>query len=93
MLDKAMRLEEPSRGPSSSRKKSEDTSDDTTDDEKASWGGNGHANGSAGGMDGSSEFSGMGTGEVQRRGLLGPRVKGVLVVACKYLEKGEKMGL
>ena len=51
------------------------------------------ANGSAEGTAGSNGFGEMGSGEIQRRGLLGSRVKGVLVVACKYLEKGEKMGL
>lgn len=39
-----------------------------------------------------SEGSGEG-GELQRRGLLGPRIKGVLVLACKVLEKGERFGL
>ncbi|KAM0750818.1 DnaJ-domain-containing protein [Meredithblackwellia eburnea MCA 4105] len=33
-----------------------------------------------------------GAGELQRRGLLGPRIKGVLVLACKVLEKGERYG-
>lgn len=33
-----------------------------------------------------------GGGELQSRGLLGPRVKGVLVLACKVLEKGERFG-
>lgn len=34
-----------------------------------------------------------GGGELQRRGLLGPRVKGVLIIACKVLEKGERFGM
>lgn len=34
-----------------------------------------------------------GTGELQRRGLLGPKIKGVLVLACKVLEKGERFGM
>lgn len=37
--------------------------------------------------------AGPGSGELQRRGLLGPRVKGVLVLACKVLEKGERFGI
>ena len=44
----------------------------------------------------STADGGAGTGEageLQRRGLLGPRVKGVLVLACKLLEKGERFGL
>lgn len=32
-------------------------------------------------------------GELQRRGLLGPRIRGVLVLACKVLERGERLGL
>lgn len=32
-------------------------------------------------------------GELARRGILGPRVKGVLVIACKVLEKGERYAL
>lgn len=43
--------------------------------------------------DGARWENGEGGGELQRRGLLGPRVKGVLVLACKVLEKGEKFGL
>ncbi|KAK4055350.1 hypothetical protein OIO90_003188 [Microbotryomycetes sp. JL221] len=39
-----------------------------------------------------TDATGTGAGELQRRGLLGPRVKGVLVLACKVLEKGEKWG-
>ena len=91
VLDKAMRLEEPSRGPASHKK----TSEDTPDDEKSTCDGNGNARMASGseGMEGSNGIGNMGSGEIQRRGLLGPRVKGVLVVACKYLEKGEKMGL
>lgn len=33
------------------------------------------------------------SGELQSRGLLPPRVKGALVIACKVLEKGERWGL
>lgn len=40
-----------------------------------------------------AEEAGAATGELQRRGLLGPRIKGALVIACKVLEKGEKFGL
>lgn len=40
----------------------------------------------------SSFTSETGGGELQSRGLLGPRVKGVLVLACKVLEKGERFG-
>lgn len=37
--------------------------------------------------------TGMGTGgELTRRGLLGPRIRGVIVLATKILEKGEKFG-
>lgn len=40
------------------------------------------------------EWTGNGeAGELQRRGLLGPRIKGVLVLACRVLEKGERFGL
>jgi hypothetical protein len=42
---------------------------------------------------GMSDGSSVGGGELQRRGLLGPRVKGVLVLACKVLEKGERFGI
>jgi hypothetical protein len=40
-----------------------------------------------------AEGDGVGGGELLRRGLLGPRVKGVLVVACRVLERGEKLGM
>lgn len=51
---------------------------------------NGHANanGEARGGGGAK-----GTGELTSRGLLGPRIKGALVLACKVLEKGERIGL
>ncbi|KAL8276321.1 hypothetical protein RQP46_011287 [Phenoliferia psychrophenolica] len=42
--------------------------------------------------DSNDEGDAMG-GELTRRGILGPRVKGVLVLACKVLEKGERMGI
>lgn len=45
------------------------------------------------GEGGGGESGGVGAGELQRRGLLGPRIKGALVIACKVLEKGEKFGL
>lgn len=32
-------------------------------------------------------------GELERRGLLGTKVRGVLVLACKVLEKGERFGM
>ncbi|SCV70202.1 BQ2448_1596 [Microbotryum intermedium] len=64
--------------------------------ERETKGGNREANGEEGGgsrkngeQSGASAAAG---GELQRRGLLGPRVKGVLVVACKMLEKAEKFG-
>lgn len=34
-----------------------------------------------------------GSRELQRRELLGPKIKGVLVMACKVLERGERLGL
>lgn len=39
-----------------------------------------------------AEGDGVGGGELLRRGLLGPRVKGVLILACRVLERGENMG-
>lgn len=35
----------------------------------------------------------MPAGELQRRGLLGPRVKGMLVITCKVIEKVERLGM
>lgn len=82
VLDKAMRAE-PNRTSPTSTKKKDDSSN--VDPERESWNGTGAAP-TATGM-------GIGQGELQRRGLLGPRVKGVLVVACAILSKGEKFGM
>lgn len=35
----------------------------------------------------------MPAGELQRRRLLGPRVKGMLVITCKVIEKVERLGM
>ncbi|KAM0790910.1 hypothetical protein ACM66B_004217 [Microbotryomycetes sp. NB124-2] len=89
VLDKAMREEvvvHPNPSSSSSahhnRRASSSSSSSSASDSDA-------ASGVSDMEDGASTAA---AGELQRRGLLGPRVKGVLVLACKVLEKGEKWG-
>jgi hypothetical protein len=88
VLDKAMREEVVVRQPrnvvpGSSRASSSNSSSASDDDLEDEGATGASASGGAAGR----------SGELQRRGLLGPRIKGALVIACKVLEKGEKFGL
>ncbi|KAK4047332.1 hypothetical protein OIV83_005510 [Microbotryomycetes sp. JL201] len=89
VLDKAMREEvvvHPNPSSNSSHTRASSRGSSSSDSE-------GGGPSAASDMDDDSDpnFSAA-AGELQRRGLLGPRVKGVLVLACKVLEKGEKWG-
>lgn len=79
VLDKAMR-EEPVRMPHAASKARD--SDESSEDEPSTWSG---TNGRGG--------PGVSHGELQRRGLLSPRVKHVLVLATRILERGEILGI
>ncbi|KDE04367.1 hypothetical protein MVLG_05159 [Microbotryum lychnidis-dioicae p1A1 Lamole] len=87
VLDRTMRDEVPNipyeLGPPGKERETKGGNRETNDEERERRGKNGEASGGS---------AAAGAGELQRRGLLGPRVKGVLVVACKMLEKAEKFG-